>query len=300
MIGKNSEAPTAATVGASNLSSPHKEIDMNSVTAIRATSTVPVIAGVEITTDTEGRFNLNSLHRASGAGKDKAPSEWLRRSSTKELVEQLTVNLRLGQNSTCGLSPNSGLGQEVLKVQKGGVAPGTFAHELLAVEYAGWISPAFRLQVNQTFIDYRTGKLTPVVDPMQALNDPATMRGLLLTYSEKVLTLENRVQEQAPIVEAFDRISDADGLMNPTAAAKALQVQPKKLFTFLRERRWIYRRPGSSGNLAYQDKIQAGYLTHKVTTIQTPDGTDRVCEQVLITAKGLAHLSKLLTQGAAA
>ncbi|HAX5210387.1 TPA: KilA-N domain-containing protein, partial [Escherichia coli] len=33
-----------------------------------------------------------------------------------------------------------------------------FAHELLAVEYAGWISPVFRLHVNQTFIDYRTGK----------------------------------------------------------------------------------------------------------------------------------------------
>ncbi|MGT3291634.1 KilA-N domain-containing protein, partial [Yersinia enterocolitica] len=34
-----------------------------------------------------------------------------------------------------------------------GVNQGTFAHELLAIEYAGWISPAFRLQVNQTFLD---------------------------------------------------------------------------------------------------------------------------------------------------
>ena len=38
---------------------------------------------------------------------------------------------------------------------------GTFAHELVAVEYAGWISPRFRIKVNQTFIDYRTGQLTP-------------------------------------------------------------------------------------------------------------------------------------------
>lgn len=27
---------------------------------------LPVIAGVEINTDTEGRFNLNALHKASG------------------------------------------------------------------------------------------------------------------------------------------------------------------------------------------------------------------------------------------
>lgn len=38
---------------------------------------------------------------------------------------------------------------------------GTFAHELLAISYAGWISPAFQLPVNQVFMDYRTGKLAP-------------------------------------------------------------------------------------------------------------------------------------------
>lgn len=131
------------------------------------------------------------------------------------------------------------------------------------------------------------------IDPMVALSDPATMRGLLLTYTEKVLTLESKVVELAPKAEALDRIADADGLMNPTVAAKALQVQPKKLFDFLREKHWIYRRPGGSGNVAYQDKIQSGYLTHKITTVQRDDGTDKVCEQVLVTAKGLAKLAGL-------
>ncbi|GKW25995.1 hypothetical protein PEC311524_35890 [Pectobacterium carotovorum subsp. carotovorum] len=270
---------------------------MSSVPKNDAISTVPMIAGVEITTDAEGRFNLNSLHRASGAGKDKIPSEWLRRSSTKELVEQLTVNLRLGQNSTSELRRNSALGQEVLKIQKGGVAPGTFAHELLAIEYAGWISPAFRLQVNQTFIDYRTGKLTPVIDPMQALNDPATMRGLLLNYSEKVIHLEHRVEEMKPDVEAFERIAKADGSMCITDAAKHLQVQPKKAFQVLSQHHWIYKRAGGKSWLSYQDKIQRGLLEHKVTTVSRSDGSEKMVEQVLVTAKGMAHLSKMLTQG---
>ncbi len=50
-------------------------------------------------------------------------------------------------------------------VSKEGRYGGTFAHELLAVEYAGWISPGFRIKVNQTFIDYRNGKLQPALNP---------------------------------------------------------------------------------------------------------------------------------------
>lgn len=86
----------------------------------------------------------------------------------------------------------------------------------------------------------------PAIDPMQALSDPAVMRGLLLGYTEKVLALESKVGELAPKAEALDRIADAEGTMNPTVAAKNLQVQPKQLFDWMRRHGWIYRRPGSS------------------------------------------------------
>lgn len=111
----------------------------------------PVIAGVTITTDAHGRFNLNALHKASGLGDSKKPSEWLSLKGTKELLAELksqSGDLRFG----------------ALSVIKGGNAPGTFAHELLAISYAGWISPAFQLQVNQVFLDYRTGNLEPQRD----------------------------------------------------------------------------------------------------------------------------------------
>jgi hypothetical protein len=111
--------------------------------------TFPVIARVEIFEDEEGRFNLNALHKASGLGDHKKPSEWLRSSHAKELVSKL--------------SGKSHLGQDVIRSVRGGVAPGTFAHELLAISYAGWISPGFQLEVNQTFINYRTGKLKPAI-----------------------------------------------------------------------------------------------------------------------------------------
>lgn len=86
---------------------------------------VPVICGVEITTDTEGRFNLNALHKASGTGKHKAPNKWLETKQAKELIAELEDNL-LKKFQT----PNSGSAQKVINVINGGNSPGTFAHDL--------------------------------------------------------------------------------------------------------------------------------------------------------------------------
>ncbi|WP_112197798.1 phage antirepressor KilAC domain-containing protein [Rahnella sp. NRRL B-41462] len=248
-----------------------------------AKKSLPVIAGVDITTDAEGRFNLNALHKASGESAHKRPSKWLATEQAKELISELEKQ-----------SPISGLGEEVIKSVKGGAAPGTFAHELLAVEYAGWISASYRLKVNQTFLDFKTGKLQTVFDPMAALNDAEFLRGTLLTYSEKVIALEHKVEEMRPDVDALERIAKADGTMCITNAAKHLQVQPKFLFRLMSENHWIYRRTGGKTWLAYQERIQQGVLEHKVTTVSRGDGSEKVVEQVLVTAKGLTKLSKML------
>ncbi|MBA4710559.1 phage antirepressor KilAC domain-containing protein [Aquitalea aquatica] len=145
-------------------------------------------------------------------------------------------------------------------------------------------------QARQYFIECE--RRAKAIDPMAALADPAMMRGLLLTYSEKVLSLEAANAELAPKAAVVDRIvTAAEGTMNVTMAAKNLQVQPKVLFTWLSAHRWIYRRAGGTAWVAYQDKIQQGLLQHKITTVERTDGTEKVVEQVLVTAKGLAKLA---------
>ena len=54
---------------------------------------LPVIAGVEITTDAEGRFNLNALHKASGEGESKKPSKWLRTQQAQDLISELETQI---------------------------------------------------------------------------------------------------------------------------------------------------------------------------------------------------------------
>lgn len=131
-------------------------------------------------------------------------------------------------------------------------------------------------------------------DPMMALNDPEFLRGTLLTYSEKVIALTHQVEGMKPDVEALARIAKADGSMCITDAAKHLQVQPKFLFRLLSESHWIYKRAGGKCWLAYQDKIQKSVLEHKITTVSRSDGSEKVVEQVLVTAKGITKLSKML------
>ncbi|WP_439835922.1 phage antirepressor KilAC domain-containing protein [Aeromonas caviae] len=138
---------------------------------------------------------------------------------------------------------------------------------------------------------------TPQPDPMVVLNDPATMRGLLLTYSEKVLALEERVGEMAPVVQAFGRIATAEGSLNLTEAAKVLQVPPRKLTAHLQAARWIYKRPGARHWLGYQDKVQQGLLEHKLNTYQKGDGSEGLSEQVRILPKGITKLAQSLSIG---
>lgn len=136
------------------------------------------------------------------------------------------------------------------------------------------------------------------VDPMKALNDPAAMRGLLLSYSEKVLALEEQNAELAPKADALDRIATADGSLCVTDAAKTLQVRPKTLFEFLRSHGWIYSRPGTP-DVAYQAKLASGLLEHKTTTVHRSDGSEKVTTQVRVTPKGLARLATLIEPVAA-
>lgn len=132
-------------------------------------------------------------------------------------------------------------------------------------------------------------------DPIAVLNDPAAMRGLLLTYSEKVMALESAVAEQAPKVDVYDRISDASGSLCLRDAAKSLQIQPGKLNAWLQANGWIYRRVGKGSWTAYQEKIQSGYLTHKITPyIDSTDGENRVNEQVRVTLKGMTRIAQII------
>ncbi|GGE68249.1 anti-repressor protein [Paenalcaligenes hominis] len=151
-------------------------------------------------------------------------------------------------------------------------------------------------QARQYFIECeRQAKELVNRDPMELLNDPSVLRQTLLGYSEKVIALETKVEEQAPKVEALERISEAEGAVTLTNAAKILQQQPRKFNDWLHSIGWIYRRLGRNQWTAYQQHIQTGRLTHKVNAyIDGETGESKISEQVMVTPKGIAKLSEML------
>lgn len=132
------------------------------------------------------------------------------------------------------------------------------------------------------------------VDPMKLLADPHALRNALLTYSEKVIELEQQVEVMLPTVEAFERIAKADGSFCLRDTANNLQMRQSDLIKWLQLNGWIYKRPGNAAWHGYSDKLQAGYLEHKTEVITRLDGSEKITEQVRVTPKGLTKLSKLL------
>ena len=165
------------------------------------------------------------------------------------------------------------------------------------------------MQVNQVFLDYRTGKLQPVpaelnlpnfADPVAAARAWADEVEQKRIAKQEVIALQSKVEETKPVVEAYSRIAIADGSLNMTEAAKTLQVRPIDLRRWLHANRWIYRRNGSKNWLGYQDRIQSGLIEHKINTYEKDDGSQGISEQARITPKGLTVLAKALSMGDAA
>lgn len=270
-VQKNSASKGATSLNCNSIES--REQLLSVVNAQRDHNTSLSIGGASIRQDADGRYCLNDLHRAAGGVKKHQPSDWLRIDQTKELVFEIQTPGNPGIETT---------GQPVVSVP--GRSGGTYVCKELVYAYATWISPSFHLRVIRAYDAMMTA--SAVVDPLQIFNDPVAMRQVVLSYADKLI-------EQAPKVAALERIAAADGSMCITNAAKTLRIRPRSLFDWLSANRWIYRRPGGHW-IAYQPRLQSGYLRHRINAFARSDGTDRIAEQVMVTSKGLSRLAESL------
>lgn len=174
-----------------------------------------------------------------------------------------------------------------------------------------------RNHLGQSVAEYRVGKrdsyiivaqLCPeftarLVDRWQELEEAARQPAIPQTLPEALrlaadLAEQNThlqlvVSEQAPKVEALQRIAEARGAMCLTDAAKHLGLRRVDLLDWMRANRWIYRREGSARWVAYQPREAAGLLEHKVTLLGLDEeGDQRLASQVKVTAKGLTLLAQ--------
>lgn len=116
---------------------------------------------------------------------------------------------------------------------------------------------------------------------------------LAADQAEQIEQQQAALAISAPKADALDRIADSSGSMTIREAAKDLGLPPGVFGDWLKSNRWIYRQGKS--NLAYEPRITAGLMEHKVTVLELEDedGTPRTksVSQPRITPKGLAKLA---------
>ena len=244
---------------------------MSNITDIR--TGLPVIAGIEIAVDEQGRFNLNAIHAASGTGKSKQPNEWLRTKQAKDLAAELEPEIP---------------GFKILETVKGRGKTGTFAHELLAISYAGWISPAFQLKVNQVFMDYRTGNLSPVQIPgslSEALRLAADQAEQIEKQSQKIEKLENFFQ-QGMTLAAFGKMLNG--------------VNAHELSNYVwLDLGWLYNesRSGNNRRLRVYHTARDKYLTETSREIGVHGAENLIRYEPKLLKKGAQKLYDLYLKG---
>ncbi|NJA61016.1 phage antirepressor KilAC domain-containing protein, partial [Streptomyces sp. NEAU-H3] len=110
-------------------------------------------------------------------------------------------------------------------------------------------------------------------------------------------SLHQVIQQQAPKVQALELLSATNGSICITSAAKQLGIGPLKLFKWLSDNRWIYRRAAFSAWSAYQPRLTAGLLEHKLVKVGKGAEEDlKVVEQVMVTRKGITHLATVMQE----
>ena len=136
----------------------------------------------------------------------------------------------------------------------------------------------------------RRAKAAPVLN----LDDPAAVRGLLLTYCDKVIALEEKLSVSEPKAEAFSLVSSSPGTLTITEAAKVLGVQRKLLVALLLGERWVFRQNGSL--VGYKPHIDNGNLHYKEAKYRNELTLDTNYKAYChITQKGITELALLLT-----
>lgn len=120
----------------------------------------------------------------------------------------------------------------------------------------------------------------------------------LLQLANAVLTAHKVIEDQSsrlalaePKADAFDAITNEEGELCLTDAAKYLHVPPRKFNQFLQAQGWIFKRNGSGSWTAYQRRIDQGFLTHKRVTYERNSGETEVVWQPLVTPEGIKFLS---------
>lgn len=252
-----------------------------------------IIDGFTIKQDSEGRYCLNDIWKASGEDKTDQVSNWLRSDKTANLIENLTPQNR-------GIKP--------LDV-KAGRYGGTYAVKELVYAYAMWISAEYHLKVIRAYDRLATDGVTVHENSAEAfLKNPTPFMKIMVEHAERleaeklkaekerdVALAENeilaeKIEEDRPKVNYYETVTSTDDVHDLAAAAQILGTGQNRLTAALRSI-GVFK---PKKPLPYQRYIDVGYFVVDQYDFYDAHGRIRIGETAKVTGKGMIFLQKKL------
>jgi KilA-N domain len=129
---------------------------------------VMLVRGVKVTEDEQGYVCLNDMWSAAGSPENKRANEWHRGKRVAGL--QSALEARIAEISR--RSPKEVAGSTYYVAGRG-VKAKTYAHVLLAMDYAEFMEPAIGVEMREVFVRFKKGDVTLALEIMKGITDQA-------------------------------------------------------------------------------------------------------------------------------
>ncbi|WP_455593038.1 phage antirepressor KilAC domain-containing protein [Bacteroides sp.] len=217
--------------------------------------------GSEISFINKGESTMiNATQMAKPFGKQVY--EYLRLPSTKELINAITGKSRIAEN-------------HLVTTVRGGLNPGTWLHENIALDFAQWLSVDFRLWCN---------------DCIKEL-----LRMGVVTLEQQNISLLNEIKAQASKVKYVDDVLQSVNTYTSTQMAKELGMrEAEQLHKLLKEKGVMFRQ---SGQWMLRAKYSGKGYTKSRTSIYARSDDSQVTNTITVwTELGRAFLHTVFAE----
>lgn len=147
---------------------------------------LPEIAGGRVTEDEHGNISLNDLWRLAGEPKTNRPVDWHRSKRAKALEAAL-------QERMVEILHHSSKGADIstFYTEGKGRASRTYAHPVLALDYAEYLKPALGVEVREVFLRYRANDISLANDILDRIAEQVQEDETRILNREE-MTVRNR------------------------------------------------------------------------------------------------------------
>lgn len=220
-----------------------------------------------------GHKMVNATQMAKPFGKQ--PAHFLRTNPTKDFISLLID--RYDSNHS-----------DIVKVVNGGTNYGTWMCEELALEFSGWLSPEFKLWMNDRIRELLTTGSTQ----LQPKSEDETILLAMQTLQRRVAAKDAQIKELQPKAAYTDEVLTSTSTYTVTQLAKDLGFSSARaLNQWLHQERIQYKQSGQW--LLYAQHTGKGWVETQTYTYAVGDET-RTAIQTRWTERGRKMIAERL------